>query len=516
MSTKINARSPFFIEATEPTATLGIFDCNTANLLDFAVSSAGDVTEPSILKGTIIDRTATSFNPNTSGSAIPRSVTYTIQIPAGYSNTSDGTYPCTETVNQPSQTPAEDPGENDNCPVFNGDANDPSNANNIPAITNLVSTTVNLATYFTAGADATISGYSVQNYGDAAISTSISGNTLTISTGSACAATTLRVTAFNSSDACTAVSNEFSVSAACTKTLTCTTTDANNDAVNLTGGSISATGVISNPSYSIPNLLRIEDSNGVTVPYSNNTYTVPANNGASAIPVALTFVFKVTTGYTNSGAELKCTPPDFSQPTTVAPRVNLECSDVTFDGFTITSQGNVIAGTVSYLGSTSVTPNNITTESGDYKYDVVASSTSRTISITFRVLNTNWLNENSSITCTLAVNQPPSENACDFASGNFVISEQGFSAVGSFCDNNAVYSILIPVNGTPSVGNTVCYLGNPFNGGGLYYAFSLAEIQNGAGNIGPSFSAMQIDSSGTILRITTTNCQGDNGGDPQN
>ena len=88
MSTKINARSPFFIEATEPTATLGIFDCNTANLLNFAVSSAGDVTEPSILKGTIIDRTATSFNPNTSGSAIPRSVTYTIQIPAKYSNTS--------------------------------------------------------------------------------------------------------------------------------------------------------------------------------------------------------------------------------------------------------------------------------------------------------------------------------------------------------------------------------------------------------------------------------------------
>ena len=37
MSTKINARSPFFIEATEPTVTLGIFDCTTANLLNFAV-----------------------------------------------------------------------------------------------------------------------------------------------------------------------------------------------------------------------------------------------------------------------------------------------------------------------------------------------------------------------------------------------------------------------------------------------------------------------------------------------
>jgi len=508
MSTKINARSPFFIEATEPTATLGIFDCTTANLLNFAVSSAGDVTEPSILKGTIIDRTVTSFPANTSGSAISRTVTYTIQIPAGYSNTSAGTLPCVQTINQPTQTPAENPSSNDNCPVFNGDANDPSNANSIPAITNLSTTTVNLATYFTAGTDATINSYSVQNYGAAAISTSISGNTLTISTGSACVSTTLRVTAFNSSDACTALSNEFSVSAACTKALTCTTTDANNDAVNLTGGNISATGVISNPSYSIANLLRIEDS-------GNNTITsVPANNGASPINVTLTFVFKVTTGYTNSASELECSKT-FSQLSTVAPRVNLECSDVTFDNFTITSQGNVIAGTVSYLGSTNITPNNITTESGDYKYDVVASSTSRTISITFRVLNTNWLNNNTSITCTLSVTQPPSENACDFASGNFVISEEGFSAVGSFCNNNAVHSILVPVNGTSSVGNTVCYLGNPFNGGGLYYAFSSFEIQNGAGNIGASFSVMQIDSSGTILRITTTNCQGDDGGDSQ-
>ena len=500
MSTKINARSPFFIESTEPTVSLGIFDCDTANLLNFAVSSAGDVTEPSILKGTIIDRTATSFAANTSGSAIPRSVTYTIQIPTGYSNTSDGTLPCVKTVDQPTQTPAEDPPQNCNCPTFSG---------TIPAITNLVSTTVNLATYFTAGTCSTISGYSVQNYGAAAISTLVSGNTLQIFTKSICAATTLRVTAFNSVDACTAVSNTFSVSSACTKTLTCTTTDANNDAVNLTGGSISATGVISNPSYSIAHLDHIEDS-------GNNTITsVPANNGASAIPVTLTFVFTVPDGYTNAGQELECTPADFSQPTTAAPKVNLECSDVTFSGFTITSQGNLISGNVSYLGTLTSTPTNVTTEDGSFKYDVVASSTSRTVSITFRVLNTTWLNYNSIITCTLPLTQPPSQNACDFATGDYAISEQSFSAPNSFCDFNKRYSILQQVNGTPAVGNTVCYLGNTFDGGSRFYAFATAQSQNGAGNIGTSFGVMQIDSNGTILRITTTNCQGDTGGDIQ-
>ena len=500
MSTKINARSPFFIESTEPTVSLGIFDCTTANLLNFAVSSAGDVTEPSILKGTIIDRTATSFAANTSGSAISRSVTYTIQIPTGFSNTSDGTLPCVKTVDQQTQTPAEDPPQNCNCPTFSG---------TIPAITNLVSTTVNLATYFTAGTCSTISGYSVQNYGAAAISTLVSGNTLQIFTKSICAATTLRVTAFNSVDACTAVSNTFSVSSACTKTLTCTTTDANNDAVNLTGGSISATGVISNPSYSIAHLDHIEDS-------GNNTITsVPANNGASAIPVTLTFVFIVTAGYTNAGQELECTPADFSQPTTAAPKVNLECSDVTFSGFTITSQGNLISGNVSYLGTLTSTPTNVTTEDGSFKYDVVASSTSRTISVTFGVLNTGWLNYNSSITCTLSLTQPPSQNACDFATGDYAISDQSFNAANSFCDNNAVWSILKQVNGTPSTGNTVCYLGSPFNGGSNWFAYNTAQVQNGAGNIGTSFSIMRIDSSGTILATSTTNCQGDDGGDLQ-
>ena len=493
MSTKINARSPFFIEATEPTVTLGIFDCTTANLLNFAVSSAGDVTEPSILNGTIIDRTATSFASNTSGSAISRSVTYTIQIPTGYSNTSDGTLLCVKTIDQPSQTSQCNPATNNNMVVFSG---------TIPAITNLTSTTVNLATYFTAGSTASISSYSIQNYGAAAISTSVSGNTLTISTGSNCAATTLRVTAFNSADTCTTISNTFSVSAACTEALDCSD-------VNLIGGAISATGVISNPSYSIAHLDHIEDSGGNTVT------SVPSNGGASAIPVTLTFVFTVPAGYTNAGAELECTPAAFSQPTTAAPLVNLECSDVTFSGFTITDQGNIIAGNISYLGTTTSTPTNVTTETGTFKYDVVASSTSRTVSVTFQVLNTGWLNNNTSITCTLTLTQPPSANACDFATGNYAISSQGFTAANSFCDNNAVYSILVQVNGTPSTGNTVCYLGDTFNGGGKWYAYNTAQVQNGAGNIGASFNIMQIDSNGTILATSTTNCQGDDGGDTQ-
>lgn len=498
MSTKINARSPFFIESVEPTVSLGIFDCTTANPLNYAVSSAGVITEPTLLEGTIIDRTATSFTANTSGSPISRSVTYTIKIPNGYSNTSDGSIDCVQTEDQPTQSPSEDPAQNSNCPTF---------ANTISDITGLTSTgtSIDLSTYFTAGSGATISGYQVLSYPSlTAISSSIVGNTLTFTTGSSCATATIKVIALNSADACTVDSNSFTVSSTCTDALDCSV-----NGVNLIGGSISATGVISNPSYSEAHLLRIEDSGGSTIT------SVSPNNGSTAIDVTLTFVFEVPNGYTNAGAELECTPPAFSQPTTAAPKVNLECSDATFSGFTITPQGNIIAGTVSYLGNTGVTPTNITTESGEYKYDPVSASTSRTISVTFRVLNTAWLNYLGSITCPVELTQPPSDNACDSATGDYAISHQGFSAVNSFCDGGARYSILRQVNGTPAVGNTVCYLGSPYNGNSLFYAYATAQSQNGAGNIGTSFSVMQIDSSGTILRITTTNCQGDDGGDIQ-
>ena len=502
MSTKINARSPFFIEATEPTVTLGIFDCTTANLLNFAVNYQGGITEPTPAKGIIIDRSATSFPENTTSITIPRSVTYTIRIPDNYSNTNDGTYTCTVSTEQAFQT-TQDVGSD--CPTLTGTS--------IPNITNLSTTTINLATYFTQPtSSATISGYSVTNLGDAAISTSVSGNTLTISTGTSGASTILYVTAFSSVPPCTAVSNTFSVSSTATKELTCTTQDATNDAIDLQGGDVSATGVVTLPSYS-GNLLDVKIG---STSYGYPPTNVPANTGSTVQSVTLTFVFEIYPSYTNAAdGTIDCNKMFEQQPTT-APKPNLECSDVTFRDFRITDQGNIIAGTVSYLGSTNVTPTNIRTEADEYKYDVVASSTPRTVSVTFRVLNTNWLNNNTFKTCPLPLTQPPSANACDFATGDYAISSQGFTGANSFCgDNNEVYSILVQVNGTPSTNNTVCFLGDTFDGGGKWYAYNTAQVQNGAGNINNPFKIMQIDSNGTILATSTTSCANNNGGDNQ-
>ena len=86
MSTKINVRSPFFLDLTAPVQTLGIFTCTTAGLSNFSVASSGFVTNPLLLAGSIVDQTATEFPINTTGSSISRSVTYTIAIPSNYTN----------------------------------------------------------------------------------------------------------------------------------------------------------------------------------------------------------------------------------------------------------------------------------------------------------------------------------------------------------------------------------------------------------------------------------------------
>jgi hypothetical protein len=276
MSTKINVRSPFFLEFTEPTQTLGTFDCDTANLQNFAVSSSGAITEPTIAFGNIIDETATSFAENTSGSPISRSVTYTIAIPDGYSNIADSTIDCTVTADQPSQSAQEDPVQNDNCPTFSG---------TIPNQTNVSSgSTINLATYFTAGSTASISGYDIRRYGDAGIGFSVSGNTLTLTSSVNCASATFVVIAKNSSDACTATSNGFVASSSCV--------DSNNDPidftctdVNLTGGRVNQDGSHNKSTFTLGSVKELR-YNGSVLP---SPYNVGANNTGSARDITITY-----------------------------------------------------------------------------------------------------------------------------------------------------------------------------------------------------------------------------------
>lgn len=518
MSTKINARSPFYLEAEEPTVALGAFTCTTAGLDNFSVSSSGVITDPTIRKGTILSKDQnTPFAENTSGSTISRRVNYTIIIPSGYTNASDTTIVCPQTIDQPSQSSQEDPTQNDNCPTFSG---------TISNITGLDSsgTTVSLGSFFTSGTTANIDTYRlVRQSGDQdAITHTITGTgdnqTLTLTTGQTCTSATFVVEAQNDTDSCVANSNSFTVTSNCPSvTLTCTTDDASNDAINLQGGSILADGTINLPSWNggtgILTIKRIENSGGTTI-WSSGTQTVyDANDTGSARDVDLTFVFDIPSQYANSGdGEIECVKQDMNQPPTSAPLETLACGDdrIVYQGFSILPTGDILSGNAQVLVdgvSALFTVNTLGVGTGNV-FPEVETETPRTVGVAITVPS-GFANSGSIIggtsgsSCNQVVRQPRSTNPCSFVTGTYYITNNGFNEFCDICDGKFLTGL--NVNGTPDINENVCRNGNPFNGGNKWFGLSLTQ-DTVVGNIGTTFEAIQISAAGIVLDRAQVNC----------
>ncbi len=64
MSTKLNARSPFYLNLTEPTQSVPTFDCTTAKggstARNFAINDQGIITLPDLDYGTILSYTSSA------------------------------------------------------------------------------------------------------------------------------------------------------------------------------------------------------------------------------------------------------------------------------------------------------------------------------------------------------------------------------------------------------------------------------------------------------------------------
>lgn len=521
MSTKINARSPFFIEAEEPVVSLGPFSCTTANLLGFRVTSDGTIIDPSILKGTILSRSADSFSANTSGSSISRTVNYTILIPAQYTNAANATIVCPQTYSQPSQTPQEDPVQNDHCPTFSGTIANITNLTDDPA------TSIALNTYFSEGSTATITTYNVIQSGGLGITYSLSGSgvnqTITFATDLTCVQTSITIEARNSEDACVAHSNAFTISAECpTIDLTCTTDDATNDAIALTNGSIEADGTINSPSFSNAlRIKRIEDENDVDV-----TDGYSENSTGSARSVTLTFIFDIPAHYNNSG-EIEC-DKTFTQQPTSAPLEEILCGDerIVYEGFRIATTGDVVVGESKVLidGVESLFTVNTQGVGSGSTFPTVLSPTARTIGVDI-VIPAGYSNTGNTINCTISREQPaayivqpdPDPDPEDpvavspCVSGaidglilrDFYISRIGVINKCGHCGR--VEQATETVFGAQSAGSIVCKDGTPFNGGGFYYLSSRREGGTG-GDVGTSYTVIQIDRNGYISALEEVNC----------
>jgi hypothetical protein len=495
MSTKINARSPFFLEFVEPTPALGAYDCNTADLQNFAVSSAGLITVPSPRHGTIIDQTDTSFAENTTGSPISRTVSYTLQIPSGYTNASDGTFICSVTADQPSQTAQEDPAQNTNCPTFSG---------TIPNVTDSTSTTIDLTTYFTAGSGAAISSYSVNRQGDAGIAHSVSGDTLTISSNVNCLSATFRVVAKNANDTCTDVSNAFTFSTPCTEAYDCDTAGL----INPTTGGIDQDGTL--------HLSQILISGGIKeIRYNSSALTLPynvgANTGGSPVTKTITYEIYIPQGYSNYsvGATINCNV-DYSQ-TNDTGLPTFGCDDAKpFQGGFISPSGNIAPPTVSHGTLVSWTPQ---------QFDPVSTNTARIIYLTIQPPSTGYSNSGGANIgpCEFNTTQPPDDNPCGTGI-NVYITQNGQSTSDGFCGLTHETRVQLVGAGisfsnlSDWIGKILCFNGSPFAGGQKWFGVS-DSITGLVGNIGATFNVIRIDDFGVVQQVAQDNCTVSSEGD---
>ena len=515
MSTIINARSPFYLTATAPTVSLGTFTCTTAGLSGFAVASDGTVTEPNILRGTIIDRSDTSFAAKNVGDlSQDRTVTYTIRVPDGYTNFSDSlACPLTATQTAPAAGSSGCvPSNNNKMATFTG---------TISNITNLTSTTINLGSFFTQQSGATFKKYEVIRYGDSAVdfslsdSTSIS-STLTISTSTDSVSATFIVQAHNNGDTCVTSSNSFTATSASTFALHCTTDDSSNRSVSVTGGNVAADGTVSRASFLRGNLtdIIIASIGGVSDGSTSvmTSLNFGANGTGSTRTVVLNYIFTVPQGYSNygSGSTTLTCPISYNQiATSVTP--TLDCANITFKGFRLANTGDIIFadGTAELNDGQFLTVVDVTTTSGDHKFAKVQVDTNQQLDI-FVTIPSGYVDAGTIKECPAAitVKQPATFNTCDSSTLNAFITDQAFDNLKDFCNKQFGHTVKRQITGQAVVGALICENGRPFPGQNMFHGYSATLDNTGVGDIGGEWIGIRISEFGIVTEVTSKNCDG--------
>jgi hypothetical protein len=241
MATKINVRSPFYINITEPSVPTPTFTCGVAEVLNLTIDQQGQISTPTLAYGQIDSITSTDSDFSngkfaTVSTDTDRTITIRILIPSNFANASDVYIDCDNLVTQPALVTS---GPSPSC------SGGPTTSGSIPSQTldvNGDSDTIDLTSYFTQGSQA-IAGYTVYNP-STVVNASVSGDTLTLSSNAIGGSTTVHVSAFdNATNSCTATQSISVTVNAPSQTYSCV-----NSGINaLAGGSIAQDGTITNP-----------------------------------------------------------------------------------------------------------------------------------------------------------------------------------------------------------------------------------------------------------------------------
>lgn len=480
MSTKINVRSPFYLNLTEPVVPEPLFDCDTANIKNLTIDQQGQINYPNLDYGTVISITSTDSDfsndkYSTVSTATDRNLTVRINIPAGFSNVADGYIDCDKVVSQPAliltqPTPSDPPVS---CSAG------PTSSGSIPSQTIDVdgdSETIDLSSYFTQG-NVAIAAYSVYNPNPSLIATSVTGSNLTITSNAIGGSTTLQVSASDDeANSCTAtqsisvtVSNP-SVAFDCTQAA-------------FSGGSIAVDGTIVKPD-SVASVGNIKASAGGSTITSHT-----ANNTGSDRSVTLFFDLTAPAGYSNAGSTVECSKA-FTQPAALPA---FTCDTASLSGQQISSNGTVRIGTAQLGTISSYSP---------LSFSTVTSDTSRTV--TFTITIPSGYSNSGTIDCDKTITQPADIPVC--GANSFEIST-ALPAPSDFC--TGLFAVRLEVKTTASsietaLGHVVCEKGRPKLGGGFYYAVS--EFSTNVGTGTGKFFLWKIDDGGVIQDVAIRDC----------
>ena len=474
MSTKINVRSPYFLAYSEPTIPTPVFDCFVANPRNFSINQQGILTLPTLDFGTITAVDTEKFASVTSPTS--RTVTLTIQIPIGFSNTdTDGFITCDVSATQPAFVAGTTCTQNVTA------------SGSIPAQTITVggsSNTVDLSSYFTGG---TIAGYNIINFHTNLVTAAIDTNTLTLTSNQIGGTKTIYIEAFESaSGTCTAVQSISVTVNGLSAAFDCTAANLANG-----GGSIAQDGTITDP-VSIAEITAKSLTSG-----GAHITSVSANTGGSAQDVTLFFDLTAPAGYTNAGATVICSKTFSQQATSTLPAFTCDIANLTEQG--ISTRGDIHIGKTQLGTIQDFTP---------ISFAEVTAATDRSVDFTVLIPSgySNTGDGSQTLTCTKTITQPSSLGVC--GSNPYFISTGRVSPTdfcnGTFPTTTAIVSTAS--NTTTGKGKTVCKQGTAFAGQNLYYAVTTSSINAGAGIGVGSYIVWLIDNNGVITNVAIANC----------
>ena len=487
MSTKINVRSPYYLNLSAPTVPTPEFTCSTAfprGLSDtgFAVDNQGIVTPPNPDFGTFESITSTDSDFSngkfgTVSSDTARSVTARTRIPAGFSNSADIFKDCTLTTIQAgtSSSAVE-------TPCVGG----PTTSGSIPAVSltsNGDSTTIDLASYFTSETT-----YAFNNPNTDLVSVALSGSNLTITSNTIAGSMTLYALGRDASypTSCQATQSiSVTVTLAVAATFDCNTSP-------LTGGGIAQDGTITRAStIGLIAGISLTDGGSLLTPES-----VSANNTSSAQNVQLFYRIVVPNGYSNSGATLS---PDcsvfYSQAGTSDPAFTCDLANLT--GQTIAKNGSIFKGEAERGTIDSFSPNS---------FPIVQTNQPRSVTLQVTIPS-GFQNAGSTIGCPVPITQPADVSDC--GTNEFYLTSVGKQTAGGFC--NTSYGSPRLVKSTASGlanqrGAQICEGGTPFDGQSLFWGISTASGGLTVGLGANNFYAARINSSGIVIDLRLHTC----------